>query len=79
MLKSYLNGMILQMGIESNQIFRDLNDGAEKNAYKNYCLIWKDCSRIFHAGQDVNRNVDSVRIIANKWKILSIKKLFHGK
>jgi hypothetical protein len=68
LLRQYIKTMIMQMGAESNFIFRDLFAAADRNAIQNRDIINRVYHRLAITSNEMRTSIDSLRIISTTWE-----------
>jgi hypothetical protein len=68
LLRQYTKRMILQMGAETNLIFRDLFASADRNTIQNRDVIFKVYQRLTNVSNEMRTSIDSLKIISTTWE-----------
>jgi hypothetical protein len=67
-LRQYTKRMILQMGAETNLIFKDLLAAADRNTIQNRDVMFKVYQRLTNESNETKTSTDSLRIISTTWE-----------
>jgi hypothetical protein len=68
LLRQYTKRMILQMGAETNLIFKELFAAADRNTIQNRDVIYRAYQRIALVSNELRTNTDSLKLISSTWK-----------